>query len=184
MSDMGHIVNWVNALTKSFGKARQPKNIATLRSAYSTKEFNGLVGCMLDQFHLDMRMRIGRVSVPHASGSQIWISMPAILPIYGSGEFRKVLVTLYVYRTYLLEEPLESIIAAVAHECSHVVLNAINHPLRSYEKVVDLTGMFFGYSEYFLYQPRCVGNHITLDGYLTMEERQFAAYLIKRQYSQ
>jgi hypothetical protein len=53
---------------------------------------------------------------------------------------------MFISKEFAGTTPYYQFAMAVAHELSHVVLDAINHPLRKEEKAVDLTAMLLGFS--------------------------------------
>jgi hypothetical protein len=174
---------------RSLGRARPAVSPEAFCRAHSKRDFDVIVGLMKSDFALNMRMRIGLVSSGGPEGAPCWIEMPGEMPLCGTEAFRKTLVTMYVQRSFLEEAPLGSIIVAVAHEMSHVVLNTTQHELRRKEQAVDLTAMLLGYRDFFvrdsfyetyesdLIYERTTTTHI---GYLTHEERCYAADLMCR----
>jgi hypothetical protein len=98
----------------------------------------------------------------------------------------------------LNENKFEKVVMAIAHELSHVVLDAVGHRLRECEEAVDLTAMLLGYrdvylagSEYLEVRPASAWESFRLSlrsrflgvqtrtfqslGYLTPEEVRYAA---------
>jgi hypothetical protein len=75
----------------------------------------------------------------------------------------------------------ESVVCAIAHEMSHIVLAATGHPLRDNEKVVDLTAMLSGFAELYVrgvtYRDFQKSRSYKL-GYLTIAEVEHAASLM------
>lgn len=80
-------------------------------------------------------------------GKPAWVTMPRDMPYYGTPEFSCVEVRVYIVKSFAMKEPYTRFAAAVAHELSHVVLRAIDHPLKEDEKAVDLTAMILGFSD-------------------------------------
>jgi hypothetical protein len=189
MSSELQILLWVQALMRSFGRARPAVNPDALRKLHANGDFDAMVALMKADFALKMRLRIGRVNSYGPENCPSWIEMPKEMPMYGTEAFRKTLVTMYIQKSFLKEAPCGSIVVAVAHELSHVVLNSTQHELRHKEPAVDLTAMLLGYLDFFLedsFYTTCETNpiyEITTTkhiGYLTHEERGYAANLMCR----
>jgi hypothetical protein len=75
-----------------------------------------------------------------------WVTVPKRMPYYGTPEFKKIRIDMFIRKSFAEAEPYDRFAIAVAHEFSHVVLDSIDHPLRHDEKAVDLTAMILGFS--------------------------------------
>jgi hypothetical protein len=113
-----------------------------------------------------------------------WIVGPEKMPYYGTDAFKEVKVDLFITKEFAGKAQYYQFAMAVAHELSHVVLDAIDHPLRQEEKAVDLTAMLLGFS--YLYRKGAhtverVGNnqfrHASL-GYLSEREIDAASKIL------
>jgi hypothetical protein len=72
--------------------------------------------------------------------------------------------------------PYKQFAMIVAHELSHVVLDAIDHPLRKEEKAVDLTAMLLGFS--YLYRTGAYTvKHVSYNRF----QRRSLGYLSERE---
>lgn len=156
---------------------------------------------------LDMRLRIGFVNSGGPANAPAWIIMPDPMPIYGTRDFREQTVVMYIRKQFLLEAPSGTVVRVMAHELSHVLLNAVRHPLRRQEEAVDLTAMLLGFRNVFIrhsvyrifYElqlsshPRkwyerlfntkkaCNVDIVRCEvGYLSREEREYAAGIMER----
>ncbi|MFA7209180.1 MAG: hypothetical protein WC120_02745 [Parcubacteria group bacterium] len=92
---------------------------------------------------------------PHQFGSELqkdlscagaFILQPARLPIYGTPPFENLKLLMFVFRR-VVDVSMESFIYSIAHEMSHIILNAMRHPLEYNEVAADLTAMILGFSE-------------------------------------
>lgn len=92
---------------------------------------------------------------PHQFGSELqkdlsctgaFILQPARLPIYGTPLFENLKLLMFVFRR-VVDVSMESFIYSIAHEMSHIVLKAMQHPLEYNEVAADLTAMILGFSE-------------------------------------
>jgi hypothetical protein len=163
---------------------KQPVERAPLLSLYYARDYPGMVRLISNDLMLqDLRFRVGIVN---SGGPDVpaWISLPRQMPAYGSPEFKGMRVTVFLRRSFLENSRFETVVLAIAHELSHVVLDAIGHVLRTEEEAVDLTAMMLGYGEYyrvgcrysrterFWYRSRGIETKV---GYLTPEEVVYAA---------
>jgi hypothetical protein len=106
------------------------------------------------------------------------------MPNYGTPEFKKIKVDMFIRRPFAESEPYDRFAMAVAHEFSHVVLESINHSLRDDEKAVDLTAMMLGFSHLYRRAAHTVDwigpnqfEHRTL-GYLSESELKEACRIL------
>jgi predicted SprT family Zn-dependent metalloprotease len=63
-----------------------------------------------------------------------WVSRPQEMPYYGTPEFKKIKVDMFIRKSFAKTETYDRFAMVVAHEFSHIVLDSINHPLRHEEK--------------------------------------------------
>jgi hypothetical protein len=197
---------WVQALTKSFGRARPAVSETAFRELHARKDYNGMVALVKKNLCLGMRLRIGYVNSGGPAHAPCWIGIPENMPSYGTQDFRNCMLTMHIRKSFLAEAPYGAIVVAIAHELSHVVLDATQHPLRKIEPAVDLTAMLLGYRDFFLqdsfyvatnnrrmapgaqndtlasllsyFEARLEGVDIGAIGYLTHEQRCYAAQLM------
>jgi hypothetical protein len=114
--------------------------------------------------------------------SPAWVELPPDMPFFGTQPFKELVIKMF-FRKEFFEQAYDEAAAAVAHELSHVVLESIRHPLRSCEKVVDLTAMLLGFSRLYAsacYKERTLENTIKIQklGYLGREEIQLASQIL------
>ena len=144
------IAAYMRALLASFGKICLPIDQHELRKLHQEKDFAGMVRFVRASLNLDLRIQIAIVknrcqpNVPARIIGSI-----ASIPPYGTDALRITNVTIYFQKMFLEKRPFEMIVAAIAHELSHVVLYAIRHPLRNQKEAVDLTAMMLGYRDFF-----------------------------------
>lgn len=98
------------------------------------------------------------------------------LPLYGSPSFNNFKILIFIFR-WLTNYPLETFLFCIAHELTHVVLDAIRHPLQNNEVAVDLAAMLFGFSDVIKVGRRVNGS---LCGYLNDHQFQIAYQEIKK----
>jgi hypothetical protein len=75
-----------------------------------------------------------------------WIRLPEKVPYYGTDAFKEMKADMFIVKEFAQAASCNQFAIVVAHEFSHVVLDAIGHPLRKDEKAVDLTAMLLGFS--------------------------------------
>ncbi len=123
-----------------------------IRKLYGEKNYVGMVRFIQKQMNLkDVAVTLGKVkSGGPAETALAWIKMPPPIPIFGSQEFKKWGVTLFIYYDCLNKRPFEMIAGAISHEFSHVVLHSTRDALRESEEATDLFAMTSGYHELYL----------------------------------
>jgi len=151
---------------------------------YDAGNITGLVRRIKMQLRLSSSLRIGYVNSGGLMNAPAWIEFPASLPLYGSHALRQITITMYIRKSFLQHCSFEQLVAAIAHELSHLVLTATNHQLENSEEAVDLLAMMLGFRNYFRegYRPLTdyCADTVTKLGYLTVEEVNYAADLMER----
>lgn len=146
------IESYTQQLAVSLGGIRPPlgqRKTAELRALYEQKDFAGMVRHIKTNLRLDLRMRICLVDKGGPPQAPAWVGFPFPMPFYGTRAFQKILATVYIRKAFLTNYPFETVVAAMAHELSHLVLAAIDHPLVDKEEAADLTAMMLGYRNFF-----------------------------------
>jgi hypothetical protein len=184
------IESYINQLRTSFGRLRTPVAEDELRALYDNKDYAGMVGHIQKTLRLDLTMRLGLVNQGGPVGCPAWIVAPVPMPMYGTQEFRRLTITMYLRKAFLARVSFDEVVMVIAHELCHVVLNATTHPLRRQEEAVDLTAMLLGFRDFYVTGCRTVrrqvlspaeqragyeGHEIRSQGYLTQEEVGHAA---------
>jgi hypothetical protein len=194
------ILSYLNQLRSSLGNARTPVAPRPLREFYDTRNYAAMVKTVRDGMGLPMRVQVGLVNQGGPEKAPAWVSYPKPLPRLGTEAFKRTLVTVFLRKSFLAASEFESVVMAIAHELSHIVLFGIGHPLEEDEVAVDLTAMLLGYRDFYVagchreIRAKSVGQYLarffrqwlegverrafqTL-GYLTPEEVRFAADLL------
>ncbi len=174
------IEGWIKDIESSFGRCRPPISEDVLEGHFVARDYTSMVAEIRRTLALDLRVILGLVnSGGEAEDVPAWIDLPVVMPMFGTQRFRETVVTLYLRKSFLQEACFPAVVAAIAHEFSHVVLNSVHHPLRGQEEVVDLTAMILGFRDFFLTSDttkfRYGSFETTKVGYLTMEEKSYAA---------
>ena len=196
---------WIHELIAKLGPPREPIDERPLRALYQNSNFVGMLDHIRKSMRLDVRLRIGYVNSGGPAHAAAWVTLPAPMPLYGTKEFRQSRFDVYIRKSEILQSPFEIVVALMAHELSHILLDAIYHPLRRQEVAVDLTAMILGYDRFFSVEhaiveevPRVdilarvfkwfVGRELTgtevsyqrhISGYMSAEEIVFARSLIR-----
>jgi hypothetical protein len=182
------IESYIDSLRASLGPVRQPIAEEILRSLHDKKDYAGMVGHVKSSFHLDTGIRLGLVK-KGGPDAPAWVEQPVDMPMFGTSQFRQLIITMYIRKSFLAVVGFEEVVCAIAHELSHVVLNSIQHPLRRQEEAVDLTAMLLGFRDFYVTGCRSVRNvssqedvragrraiETRIQGYLTYEEVGHAA---------
>ena len=66
------------------------------------------------------------------------------LPLFGTSSFWKTRIMIFIFMERI-SNSFENFVECIAHELSHVILDALRHPLRNNEVAVDLTAMILGF---------------------------------------
>ncbi|MFA6177449.1 MAG: hypothetical protein WC694_00965 [Candidatus Paceibacterota bacterium] len=176
------IESYIDMLQKSLGLIKPPVEEEKLRDLYDSRNFGGMVSHIQETLRLDMKIRLGYVSKGGPKDAPAWVERPIDMPFYNSSEFRQTTVVVYLRKTFLRNGNFEEAVLAISHELSHIVLDAIKHPLRMHEIAVDLTAMLLGFRDFYVTgcqtaEPSISGNpyEIRSIGYLTPEEVSHAA---------
>jgi hypothetical protein len=159
-----------------------PMPSETLKALHRARDYEGMVLLIRRAMNVQAKLHVAWVTGGEGD-APAWVVMPEKMPFYGTKEFRDLTIQMYFRKSFLQTSGYDQIAIAVAHELSHIVLDSMNHPLRTCEKAVDLTAMLLGFSG--LYESgghteKRSGNtirHAHL-GYLTADELQTAYRLL------
>lgn len=154
-----------------------PISVRKLKALHRARDYDGMVRLIRSAMNLEVRLLVGWVN---SGGSKemtrapAWVEMPVNMPFYGTAEFKKLSIKVFIRKDFL-ENRYDKVAIAIAHELSHIVLDSIHHPLRREEKAVDLTAMLLGFSR--LYMIAAHTSKSTL-GYLTLSELKVASRIL------
>lgn len=143
------IEEYIGQLSVALGGVHPLITSEKLREMHRKKDFASMVHYIRTTLKLDLRIRVGFVNSGGPTQAPAWINIPITMPHYGTSAFRKTPVTMYIRKTFLKQQPFETIVSAIAHELSHIVLRAIGHGLENQEEAVDLAAMILGYRNFF-----------------------------------
>jgi hypothetical protein len=165
-----------------------PIPVEELKYLHKTRDHKGIVRLVKRAMNIeDITFQVFWVPPCAANEGELkdrpaWVELPRDMPFFGTQPFKELIIKMF-FRKELFDQAYDEAAAAVAHELSHVVLESIQHPLRSCEKVVDLAAMLLGFSR--LYESACYkeqrsGNTIKIKrlGYLSREEIQLANQIL------
>lgn len=182
------IETYIDSLRTSLGRMKTPITEEHLRSLYRCQDYARMVRHIQDQLNLDMRLILGLVN-KGGPDAPAWVARPREMPMLGTSSFRQITVAMYIRKSYIATSCFEEVVCAVAHELSHVILDAIKHSLRRQEEAVDLTAMLLGFRDFYVtgcrsvrdissYEDTLAGRKVIqtrMQGYLTHEEISHAA---------
>lgn len=137
-----------------------------------------MAGVVMTTLAVDLKVKLGLVN-KGGPKAPAWLARPRLLPPIFSPQFKETEVIVYLRKTFIAEVGFESIVLALAHEFSHIILDSTYHPLRESEEAVDLTAMLLGFRDFYV-----TGSKVrTPDGgyrlgYLTEEEVSYAAWFM------
>ncbi len=166
-----------------------PIDSEPLYRLHAAGDYEGMLRFIRTAMNLEVRLRVGWVTSggpKDKPNAPAWIELPAQMPHYGSAAFKNLTLTVFFRKSFLAARGYDEVAVAIAHELSHIVLDAIGHPLRREEKAVDLTAMLLGFRR--LYRSACHKERRFGDftlwrrlGYLTPDEVARANRLLARQ---
>ncbi len=166
------VASHIQQLRTSLGTLRMSIPEEVLIAQYKQRNYVDMVRTIREMMNLDMKVTLGIVS-SGGPNAPAWILLPSPMPAFGTSDFRRTSVTLFLRKNFLDTGGFEEIVCAIAHEFSHVVLNAVNHPLREHEEAVDLTAMMLGFRDFYL---TANAGRRERYGYLSAGEVSFAAH--------
>jgi hypothetical protein len=141
------IEGWVNSLVAVYGKPQPAVDTSSARLSFMRKKYGDMVKTVVRSMRLNMSIRIGYVSSGGPGDAPAWVRLPAELPMFGTDNFKKWTMKLFIRKEFLEQAPFEAVVFVLAHEAAHVVLSSTRHPLARVEEVVDLTAMLLGYRD-------------------------------------
>jgi hypothetical protein len=133
----------------------KPVGEGRLRELFGMQDYTGMVKVIRDTMSLDLRVRVGLVNRGGPVDAPAWVSAPKPMPRFGTDEFQRTLVTVFLRRSFVSSHSFEQVTIAIAHELSHIVLFGIGHPLQDSEEAVDLTAMLLGYRDLYIVGSYC-----------------------------
>lgn len=163
-----------------------PVSVDGLKALHRRRDYEGMVRLIRRTMNLDVKLKVGWVNSGGPKGSEqapAWVQMPEIMPFYGTPEFKRLTLTMFIRKSFLECSSYAHATITIAHELSHVVLDSIRHPLRREEKAVDLTAMLLGFG--YLYRRAAITKTVYHDrtevtrlGYLSETELDAACRLL------
>ena len=181
------IESQLKVLRTTFGDGQPPAPHDRLRLQFKEKNYTGIVKYIRDSMHLNLRIRVGIAKTIRSNETPAWVEMPSPMPLLGTSEFKRTLATIFLNKDFLARASFEQLVVVIAHEMSHIVLNALRHPLRVEETAVDLTAMLLGFRDFYIDGCETVTTHrwfyrrevqIRRLGYLTKAEVDHAGLLL------
>lgn len=134
----------VQSLVATFG-VRPRVSEKPLQQLFAAKDYVGMVRLIRSDICKDARIRVGLINSGGSERAAASVVMPDRMPIYGSQEFKRLLITMYIRKSFLNRCTFAGAARAISHELSHIILDSIGHPLKHSEEAVDLTSMILGY---------------------------------------
>lgn len=186
--DGRQIRQWVQSLERSLGEPRQLVNQEPLKLLHQQRKYPEMVTSVRKSLGLDLKLSVALVNSGGPSHAPAWVNVVEPMPMFGTRAFRELKVTTYFRKDFLANAPFGTVVIAMAHELSHIVLNSIEHELRLEEKAVDLTAMLLGYRKLYLHNTQIKTTQVhemgveTLAqyGYLSIQEIRYSISLMCR----
>lgn len=169
------IRRYLGGLERSFNKPRPPVDLRPFRKLHADRNFVEMVRQVRNIFNLKIDLRIGYVNSGGDLNAPAWVTLPNGMPMFGTKEFSELRVNLFLRKDFLSIASPEEIINTISHEMSHIVLESLGHELKQFEEAVDLTAMFFGFSESYTIAAIHSYGKARRYGYLSPYEIEYAA---------
>ncbi len=179
---------YIDELTSSLGGVQPTVSVknAELRALHVAQDYAGMINFVRKSFRLETKIRLGLVNSGGPAQAPAWVEMPERLPYFGSEAFKKMTFTVFIRKSFLQISPAESVVVAMAHELSHIILDSVGHRLRRTEPAVDLTAMILGYRDFYLNNRSMIGSdasilerlgHMFNELFLTQDKKRELGYL-------
>lgn len=152
-----------------------PIPVQEIKALHRKRDLGGIVKLVRKTMNVNVRLTLHWTDQVHGN-APAWILLPKKMPYYGTPEFAKIGIDMFIRKSFAEARPYNEFAMAVAHEFSHVILDSIHHPLRREEKAVDLTAMLLGFS--YLYRR---GAHTTERVGLNRFANRTLGYLSERE---
>jgi hypothetical protein len=171
----------------------QPISTGPLKALHAAQDYKGMVQLIKKAMNIeDVTFLVfwvleGAAQQKQQKDAPAWVELPKLpdrLPFYGTKEFRATSLKMFFRKSFLETRTYDQVAIVIAHELSHVVLDAIRHPLHREEKAVDLTAMLLGFRHLYLsgaYKEQRTKTQTTTQtiGYLSLEEIHLANQLME-----
>jgi hypothetical protein len=152
-----------------------PIPVQEIKAMHRKRDLGGIVKLIRNTMSVNVRLTLHWTDQVRGD-APAWVLLPEKMPYYGTPEFAKIRIVMFIRRSFAEARPYNEFAMAVAHEFSHIVLDSIHHSLRSEEKAVDLTAMILGFS--YLYRR---GAHTVERAGLNRYANRRLGYLSKRE---
>ena len=174
------IDSYIAQLRSDFGPIKPPVDDDVLKAKFAEHDLFGTLGTMKRMLGIGARVFLGITDERDSDDAPAWVVMPAPFPRLGTRAYSEAIVRLYIRRAFVATASFEMIVAAFAHELSHVVLDSTENRLRRVEAAVDLTAMLLGFRDFYItgcshFFPTREGMMECRVSYLSKEEIWYAA---------
>jgi hypothetical protein len=122
-----------------------PIPVQQIKAMHRKRDLGRIVKLVRNTMNVNVRLTLHWTDQVRGD-APAWVLLPEKMPYYGTPEFAKIGVHMFIRKSFAEARPYNEFAMAIAHEFSHVVLDSIHHPLRREEKAVDLTAMILGFS--------------------------------------
>jgi hypothetical protein len=123
-----------------------PIAVEKIKALHEKGDLGGIVKFIRNTMNVNVRLALHWTTEQSRMNAPAWIRLPEKVPYYGTDAFKEMKADMFIVKEFAQAASCNQFAIVVAHEFSHVVLDAIGHPLRKDEKAVDLTAMLLGFS--------------------------------------
>jgi len=157
---------WINQIVEIFG-IKEPANYRDFKKFASRKNISRFIEKIASYMGLPVKVNVSFVSEEYRpssinstsfetkkltdydstgqniSGITAQVIIPSYLPLYGSSSIKNFPIDIKVSENCLVNP--KTLIAVLAHELAHIVLNSVRHNQKENEFYTDLTAMVLGF---------------------------------------
>ena len=129
-TNLAQVAAYVAELAPAVGGCKKAVNETALRHHFKHSEITEMVSEVKQMFCLNNGLRLGLVNKGGPENASAWIDIPTNMPMFGTVDFAKTKLTLYVRKTFVAKASFYSLCCAISHELSHVVIESLRHRLK------------------------------------------------------
>src|SRR5258708_1966580 len=118
------ITKATDELIRAFGgvKAAIRTDDPELVTLHRQGDYPGMVRQIRNSMKMSLNIRLGIVRRDdEGPDAPAWINVPSKMPMYGTQDFNRARITIYIRRSFLIDAPFQTIVMAISHELSHIV---------------------------------------------------------------
>lgn len=143
------IIEMAQIIKKTFPN-RKTINERMLEQLFNEKKYAQLISAIKNHMGITLKISVKCINKEihlNEEGTPAGILIPDIFPVYGSNDYQRLVLDLFIDKKVL--DYFHLFVMVISHELAHVVLHSINHQLKNSEEATDITAINFGFSKFF-----------------------------------